>query len=65
MYNRANVLIYHLSFDTQSLSAPKDIDEKEVILRYGRKRIDRKLIKITAKELARVVPLLVREACKG
>ena len=30
-----------------------------------RKRIDRKLIKITAKELARVIPLLVREACEG
>ena len=47
------------------MSAPKDIDEKELTLRYRRKRIDRKLIKITANELARVIPLLVREACVG
>ena len=45
--------------------APKDIDEKEMILRYRRKRIDRKLVKISAKELARAIPLLVREACEG
>ena len=47
------------------MSTPKDIDEREMILQFRRKRIDRKLVKITAKELARAIPLLVREACEG
>ena len=42
-----------------------DIDEKEMILRYRRKRIKRKLLKVSAKEIARHIFCLVREDCEG
>ena len=41
-----------------------DIDEKEMILRYRRKRIKRKLLKVAAKEIARHIFCLVREDCE-
>ena len=47
------------------MSAPKDIGEKEMIMRYRRKHIDRKLVKVSARELVRIIPFLVREACEG
>ena len=42
-----------------------DIDEKEMIARYRRKRIKRKLLKVSAKEIARHIYRLVRENCEG
>ena len=42
-----------------------DIDEKEMILRYRRKRTKRKLLKVSAKEIARHIFCLVREDCEG
>ena len=42
-----------------------DIDEKEMIARYRRKRIKRKLLKVSAKEIARHIYCLVRENCEG
>ena len=42
-----------------------DIDEKEMIVRFCRKRIKRKLLKVSAKEIARHIFCLVRENCEG
>ena len=42
-----------------------DIDEKEMIARYRRKRIKRKLLKVSAKKNARHIFCLVRENCEG
>ena len=42
-----------------------DIDEKEMIVRFRRKRIKRKLLKVSAKEMARHIFCLVRENCEG
>ena len=42
-----------------------DIDEKEMIVRFCRKRIKRKLLKVSAKEIVRHIFCLVRENCKG
>ena len=42
-----------------------DIDEKEMIVRFRRKRIKRKLLKVSAKEIARHIFCLVRENCEG
>ena len=42
-----------------------DIDEREMIARYRRKRIKRKLLKVSAKEIARHIFCLVRENCEG
>ena len=42
-----------------------DIDEKEMIARYHRKRIKRKLLKLFAKEIARHIFCLVCENCEG
>ena len=42
-----------------------DIDEKEMIARYRRKRIKRKLLKVSAKEIARHIFCLVHENCEG
>ena len=41
-----------------------DIDDKEMILRFRRKRIERKLLKIS-KEIASHIFCLVREHCEG
>ena len=38
-----------------------DIDEKEMIVRFRRKRIKRKLLKVSAKEMTRHIFCLVRE----
>ena len=42
-----------------------DIDEKEMIVRFRRKRIKRKLLKVSAKEIARHIFCLIRENCEG
>ena len=42
-----------------------DIDEKEMIARYRRKRIKRKLLQVSAKDIARHIYCLVRENCEG
>ena len=42
-----------------------DIDENEIIARYRRKRIKPKLLKVSAKEIARHLFCLVRENCEG
>ena len=42
-----------------------DIDEKEIIARYRRKRMKRKILKVSAKEIARHIFCLVRENCEG
>ena len=42
-----------------------DIDEKEMIVRFRRKRIKRKLLKVSAKEMARHIFCLVRKNCEG
>ena len=42
-----------------------DMDEKEMTVRYRRKRIKRKLLKVSAKEIARHIFCLVRENCEG
>ena len=42
-----------------------DIDEKEMIVGFRRKRIKRKLLKVSAKEMARHIFCLVRENCEG
>ena len=42
-----------------------DIDEKEMIVRFCRKRIKRKPLKVSAKEIARHIFCLVRENCEG
>ena len=42
-----------------------DIDEKEMILCYRRKHIERKLVQVSAKEMVRIIPSLVRERCEG
>ena len=42
-----------------------DIDEKEMIVRFRRKRIKGKLLKVSAKEIARHIFCLVRENCEG
>ena len=42
-----------------------DIHEKEMIVRFCRKRIKRKLLKVSAKEIARHIFCLVRESCEG
>ena len=42
-----------------------DIDEKEMIACYLRKRINRKLLKVSAKEIARHIYCLARENCEG
>ena len=47
------------------MSKPLDYDEKEMIWRFRRKRLERKLVKIFAKEIARIIPILIRESCEG
>ena len=42
-----------------------DIDEKEMIVRFRRKRTKRKLLKVSAKEMARHIFCLVCENCEG
>ena len=42
-----------------------DIDEKEMIVRFRRKRIKRKLLKVSAKEIARHIFCLDHENCEG
>ena len=42
-----------------------DINERDVIVRFRRKRIKRKLLKVSAKEIARHIFCLVRENCEG
>ena len=42
-----------------------DIDEKEIIVQFCRKRIKRKLLKVPAREIARHIFCLVRENCEG
>ena len=42
-----------------------DIDEKEMIAHYHRKCFKRKLLKLSAKEIARHIYCLVCENCKG
>ena len=42
-----------------------DIDEKEMIVLFRRKRIQRKLLKVSAKEIARHIFCLVHENCEG
>ena len=42
-----------------------DIDEKEMIARYRRKRIKRKLLKVSAKDIARHIYCLVCKNCEG
>ena len=42
-----------------------DMDEKEMIVRFCRKRIKRKLLKVSAKQIARHIFCLVRENCEG
>ena len=42
-----------------------DINERDVIVRFRRKRIRRKLLKVSAKEIARHIFCLVRENCDG
>ena len=42
-----------------------DVDEKEMIVRFRRKRIKIKLLKVSAKEMARHIFCLVRENCEG
>ena len=42
-----------------------DKDEKEMIVRFCRKRIKRKLLKVSSKEIARHIFCLVRENCEG
>ena len=41
------------------------MDEKEMIVGYRRKRIKRKLLKVSAKEIARHIFCLIRENCEG
>ena len=41
------------------------MDEKEMIVRFCRKRIKRKLLKVSAKQIARHIFCLVRENCEG
>ena len=42
-----------------------DIDEKEMIAGYRRKRIKQKLLQVSAKEIARHIFCLVCENCEG
>ena len=42
-----------------------DIDDKERILELRRKRLTRKLILVSAKEIACIIPTLIRESCEG
>ena len=42
-----------------------DIDERDMIVHFRRKRIKRKLLKISAKEIARHIFCLVRKNCEG
>ena len=42
-----------------------DIDEKEMIVRFRRKRFQRKLVKVSAKEIAWHIFCLVHENCEG
>ena len=42
-----------------------DINEKEMVVLFRRKRLERKLLKVSAKEIARIIPLLIRESCIG
>ena len=46
------------------MSKPLDYDEKEMILGFRGKRLERKLLKVSAKEIARIIPVLIRESCK-
>ena len=57
----------HLYFDsrTAKMSKPLDYDEKEIILRFRWKRLERKLLKVSAKEIPRIIPILIRESCEG
>ena len=42
-----------------------DFNERDVIVRFRQKRIKRKLLKVSAKEIARHIFCLVRENCEG
>ena len=42
-----------------------DIDERDMIVRFRRKRIKRKHLKVSAKEIAKHIFCLVRENCEG
>ena len=47
------------------MSKPLDYDEKDMIMAFRRKRLERKLLKISAKEIARIIPILIAESCAG
>ena len=42
-----------------------DIDEKDMIMEFRRKRLVRRLVKISANEIARTIPILICASCKG
>ena len=42
-----------------------DIDDEERLLNHRRKCLTRKLILVSAKEIARIIPILIRESCEG
>ena len=45
------------------MSKPLDYDEKDMTFR--RKRLVRRLLKISAREIARIIPILIAESCAG
>ena len=53
----------HLYFDSRTVKM--DFDEKEMIWRFRWKRLEKKLLKISAKEIARIIPILIHESCEG
>ena len=53
----------HFTFSGRTVMM--DIDEKEMIVRFRRKRIKRKLLKVSAKEIARRILCLVCGNCEG
>ena len=57
----------HLYFDSRTarMLKPLDYDEKEMIMEFRRKRLERKFLKVSAKEIARIIPILIRESCQG
>ena len=47
------------------MSKPIDFDEKEMISHFCGKRLEKKLLKVFAEEIASIIPLLIRESCIG
>ena len=47
------------------MSKPLDYDEKDMIMEFRRKRLVRRLLKISAREIARIIPILICESCEG